>query len=185
MSIPVPVDSVRSARLQHGGWYRNRYRSHHGNGYHRGSAGCPNHCRGLAATEYTIIRSEEASQSDINQAIRLRQAIVDGTGANISLGTDWVKRGVEVPATGLEIVVGDTNRPQTVDARENQLRERDWGIFFSGDRVTITGGSDEATVEAVEYFIANWHRHLGQEDRAARKLPLSSRIPISCRQRYP
>lgn len=84
------------------------------------------------ATEYTIIRSEEASQSDINQAIRLRQAIVDGTGANISLGTDWVKRGVEVPATGLEIVVGDTNRPQTVGRpRESTPRAR-LGNFLLG-----------------------------------------------------
>lgn len=106
-------------------------------------------------TDYTIIRGETASQSDIDQAIKLRSAIIDATGAEIALGTDWVKKGVEIPAAAYEIVIGDTNRPQTVEARTNVLRERDWGIFFSGDRVTITGGSDAATAEAVEHFIAN------------------------------
>lgn len=131
------------------------------------------------ATEYTIIRGEEATQSDIDQAIRLRQAIVEGTGVNIQLGTDWVKRGVEVPADGLEIVVGDTNRPQTVDARENQLRERDWGIFFSGSRVTITGGSDEATAEAVEYFIANCI------DTESKKIELTENYSFINEYQYP
>ena len=108
------------------------------------------------ASNYTIIRGEMATQSDIDAAIKLRTAIIDATGAQVGLGTDWVKKGTELPAQAFEIVVGDTNRPQTVTARTTILRERDWGIFMTADdRVTITGGSDAATAEAVEYFIAN------------------------------
>ncbi len=107
------------------------------------------------ASEYAIIRGDSASESDIAQAVRLRAAIEEATGASLTLGTDWIKRDTEVPATGLEIVVGDTNRPQTVEARSTVLRERDFGIFFTGDRVTIVGGSDEATTRAVDYFLAN------------------------------
>lgn len=130
-------------------------------------------------TDYTIIRGEEASQSDIDQAIKLRAAIIDATGAEISLGTDWVKKGTEIPAAALEIVIGDTNRPQTVEARTNTLRERDWGIFFSGDRVTITGGSDAATVEAVDYFIANCI------DAAGKKLEFEENYSFINEYQYP
>lgn len=130
-------------------------------------------------TDYTIIRGETASQSDVDQAIKLRTAIIDATGAQISLGTDWVKKGTEIPAAAFEIVVGDTNRPKTVEARSTVLRERDWGIFFSDDRVTITGGSDAATAEAVEYFIANCL------DAAGKKLEFEENFTYISEYQYP
>lgn len=107
------------------------------------------------ASEYSIIRGDSASESDVAQAIRVRTGIEEATGVSLTLGTDWIKRDTEVPATGLEIVVGATNRPQSVDPLTNLLRERDFGIFFEGDRVAIVGGSDEATARAVDYFLAN------------------------------
>lgn len=131
------------------------------------------------STAYTIIRGETAGQSDIDQAIKLRTAIIDATGAQISLGTDWVKKGTEIPAAALEIVVGDTNRPKTVEARTSILRERDWGIFFSGDRVTITGGSDAATAEAVDYFIANCI------DTAGKKIEFEENFAYINEHQYP
>ncbi|MBR7184573.1 MAG: alkaline phosphatase [Clostridia bacterium] len=106
-------------------------------------------------SDYVIVRGDMASEREVDLAIKLRGAIVEATGAEIGLTTDWVKRGTEVPADGLEIAVGNTNRPQTVEARQTLLREQDWAILCTGDRIVITGGSDNATAAAVEAFIAD------------------------------
>lgn len=107
-------------------------------------------------TEYTVIRGDRASDSDIQCAVRVREAIISATGAKPSMGDDWVRNVEDIPAAAAEIVIGATNRPQTVAAKTADLRARDWGIYFTDDRLTIVGGCDEATSDAADYFIANY-----------------------------
>ena len=55
----------------------------------------------------------------------------------------------------LEILVGDTNRPESKSAAEG-LGEKDFRILFTSEKIAIVGGSDSSTVLAVEYFLDNY-----------------------------
>ncbi len=99
--------------------------------------------------EYLIIRPDEADKLEVSSAIKLTQSI-----EGITLTTDWVKRGEEVPASGREILVGTTNRPESIETAE-ALRVNDFVIKRIGQRIVILGGSNTATEKAVDYFIEN------------------------------
>lgn len=52
-----------------------------------------------------------------------------------------------------EILIGKTNRPESVWAAE-YLREKDYLIRFTEGKLTVIGGSDEATAQAIRHFNA-------------------------------
>lgn len=129
--------------------------------------------------DYVVLRAETGSDAEVEQAIRLRKAIAETIGVDLDMGTDWVRSAADIPAAAHEIVVGRTNRPQTVAALENDLLSRDWGIYFADGRVTIIGGNDEATEAAVDYFLANLL------DAEGKKLELEEGFSYIHRHVYP
>lgn len=106
-------------------------------------------------TSYSLVRSENASDVMIKRVSAMRNEIKDITGASLTYGTDWVKKGTEVPAEAKEIVIGSTNRPQTIAALE-VIREKDFVITYDGGRLVITGGNEESTLRAIDYFMENY-----------------------------
>ena len=108
------------------------------------------------ATEYKMIRSENASDALTDAFIKLRSAIKDTYGVQITLGDDFEKPGTD-PATRhpYEIVVGDTNREESAKALEG-LSYNDSVITVIGTRLVITGGNDDAVVRAVDTFIEKY-----------------------------
>ena len=98
---------------------------------------------------YTVIRSETASQSVIDAATLVRKLIGDQTGAFPDISTDWVKRGAEIPTDTAEIVIGDTNRRASAG-----MRRDDWTIEREGSRIYILGGSGESLQAAVEFRLS-------------------------------
>ncbi len=106
--------------------------------------------KALDVSGFTIIRADEAEQAVVDAATELREKIKEVCGHEIGYDTDWVKKGQEIPADSKEIIVGQTNRMSSEEIRTN-----DFKIIREGDKIYIIGGSDEATVNAVEYFIAN------------------------------
>lgn len=108
------------------------------------------------ATEYKIIRPEKASDAVVNAAVKLRHAVMDVTGSDVTINEDWYNKNTEtLPETAKEILIGQTNRQESVDALSS-VRRRDYVIVEKNDRIVITGGSDTAVAEAVDYFIANY-----------------------------
>lgn len=108
------------------------------------------------ATEYKIIRPEKTSDEVVNAAVKLRHAVMDITGTDVTISEDWYNKNTEtLPETAKEILVGQTNRQESIDALSS-IRRRDYVILEKNDRIVITGGSDAAVAEAVDYFIANY-----------------------------
>ncbi len=119
-----------------------------------------------ADTEYiaaptVILRSDTASDAEVACAVELRDGIADKCGTVLTLTTDWVKKGEEIPALASEIVVGVTNRPASRSeygvlkgARPNS--DRDFSIKAEGGAVLITAASEDALPEAVAYFLGNY-----------------------------
>ena len=106
-------------------------------------------------SEYSLVRSETSSNAIVQRVTALRNEIKEATGASLGYTTDWVKRGDEVPAEGKEIVIGSTNRPQS-EAVLKQIREKDYAIVYEGGRLVTLGGTEEATLRAVDYFVENY-----------------------------
>lgn len=129
-------------------------------------------------TEYSLVRSEEASTAIIQRVTEMRNQIKEMTGASLTYGTDWIKRGTEVPAEAKEIVVGTTNRPQTIAAQES-IREKDFIIAYEGGRLVITGGNEEATMRAIDYFVENYF------DKDAKKLTVPDNLRDVIEHDYP
>lgn len=100
--------------------------------------------------EYTIVRSDTDSRA-VKAAISLRKAIIEATGVELELATDFVKRGEEAPSGTREILVGRTNRAES----SSELLLNDWEIEFTGGRLAIRGGSESALLAAVEWFSEN------------------------------
>lgn len=111
------------------------------------------------ASEYKVVRGDAADAVEINAAVRLSQAIGEVTGVSVPPASDWVKHAADIPADAAEILVGVTNRAESVEAGRG-LGVDDYVIVVVGRRVVIRGGSSAATAAAVEAFIA---RHLDGE----------------------
>ena len=107
----------------------------------------------ISLAGYTVIRSSNASATVVSAAVELKKALADAVG-EVGIGDDWYKTGDTLPAEALEILVGDTNRPESVELKENLLAN-DFAIkyFPESRRIAIIGGDDESTVKAISHFL--------------------------------
>ncbi len=96
---------------------------------------------------YAVVRPDSTDEITIDAA-QLTSSSLNERVTKLTFSTDWVKRGEEVPTGTREILVGQTNRPES----ELALRRDDYAILFAGDRMVICGGSGEATLAAAELF---------------------------------
>lgn len=112
-------------------------------------------------SEYVVVRPENASQDVTNIAIELYQAFAKA-GVNVSITTDWEKKGAD-PADRpkKEILVGETNREESVQVKENLLIN-DYSVETVNDKIVICGGNDAATITACRLF-TNEYLYLGDK----------------------
>ena len=127
-------------------------------------AGCtetdnPQSTEGLivdGASQYVIVRPDTSTQAETDAAIRLRQAILDATGVELGLKTDFVREGSDEFSVGeYEILIGSTNRTES-EAASSGLRTGDWTIARTGTKIVLFGSDKLA--DAVDYFIKNYVR---------------------------
>lgn len=102
---------------------------------------------------YKVIRSSNASELIINGAVDLKRAL-GAEAENITIGDDWYRSDEALPEKALEILVGETNRPESAEVRKELLAD-DFAIkyFPESGRVVICGGSDGATLNAIDHFL--------------------------------
>ena len=107
------------------------------------------------AGEYTVIRSEDASESLRTAVAQFRTDLGKAVGGTLKISDDWIRNVEDLPESAKEIVVGTTNRPATEEIAK-QICERDFAIVYKNERIYIMGGSDEKTLEALDYFLENY-----------------------------
>lgn len=108
-----------------------------------------------AGSAYTIVRGERASTEIINAAIHLRESIQEASGVDIPLNDDYM---YGVNGGTVAIVVGVTTDERSQELRDS-MQYNDYMIRVENNNLYLIGGSDEATVDAVDYFI---ERYLSQ-----------------------
>ena len=107
-------------------------------------------------TVFKVIRPDLTSTAVQDASIKLRSVINEHYKLSIAIETDFEGRNFNVENRHkYEILVGATNRDESVAAIDS-LKYNDFIITMTETRVVITGGCDEATVAAVDYFIENY-----------------------------
>jgi len=103
-------------------------------------------------TEYTILRNDTATEPVVDSVLRLKHAFQKATGTELKIESEYIKTEKDLPKSGKKIFIGTNNRTFVHSAN---LKENDFIIDIQGNCVDIIGGSDDATVRAVDYFIKN------------------------------
>lgn len=111
---------------------------------------------------YSIIRAEMADEDTVQAVGRIRSAIGDVTDVYPDLGTDWVKPGIELDHTALQILVGPTAYSESAQAMAD-VGYGDYIITRVGAKLVINAWSSEALDRAITAFIDEVNR-LGTKD---------------------
>ena len=101
---------------------------------------------------YTIVHQSDASAELSEAFISLAKAIRDKYGFTLQVSDDFVLPGESAPTDTLEILIGNTNRAESLALADN-LKASDFMIKFENNRLVIMGGSDETTAQAIAYYI--------------------------------
>ncbi|MBR6726088.1 MAG: hypothetical protein IKL81_03780 [Clostridia bacterium] len=104
-------------------------------------------------TAFTIIRPElYGNDANVDQMKAIRDSFKEKTGIRMDMDVDWVKIGQEPDPEKYEILIGNTNRPESQKALEG-LKYNDYVVKIEGNKIVLNGYSSEAQQEAVDYFI--------------------------------
>lgn len=101
---------------------------------------------------YSIVRPEQASYNITECTKGLFNTVSQLTGVSINLTTDYLKAGETPDSSTLEILVGDTNRPETQQVKDS-LGINEYAIQKVGNKIVIVGSSESLTVRAKDAFI--------------------------------
>ena len=103
--------------------------------------------------EFKLVRPDEAATEEVDALQLLSRGLQSALGFRLWMSTDFTKKGAEVKPEEYEILVGQTNRADSVSALED-LTYYDWTYkIVSENVIVICGGSPEATVTAVKSFL--------------------------------
>lgn len=102
---------------------------------------------------FTIVRPDSASDDTVHAATTLRDGFAD-LGLELTLTTDWVNRGEEVPVGTAEILLGNTNRPET-EQFSTGLRIGEYTVGYTNGRYVLVAGDDGSLTDAVTWLLTN------------------------------
>jgi hypothetical protein len=99
---------------------------------------------------YIVIRSENASQMIKDTIIELRTGIDGAVGIKPDVAEDWV----EEKKSDLEILIGQTNRPESAEAMKGLSSAHPYDVVQVGSKICIVGLDDYALRRAVHQFLS-------------------------------
>jgi hypothetical protein len=89
---------------------------------------------------YTIVYPDKASVTVSNAFSELRNVIKEKYDVSLPIKSDFKLPYEELPVGTLEILIGETNRPESIAARE-VIKSNDYTVEFVNNRLVIVGGS--------------------------------------------
>lgn len=102
-------------------------------------------------TQYQIVRSDYAEGDLVQCGMDVRYAFEDA-GYSLKITTDFFREGYPEYAMGeYEILVGETNRPETIEFLDS-LQMWQYGYALVGQKIVIAGHDTASTRLAVEEF---------------------------------
>lgn len=103
-------------------------------------------------SKYAIVRSDNAGETVVSAVSNLYNTMSQKF-SGIKIKSDLIIEGdAEYCESEYEILVGSTNRSES-ESIQKQLKKNDYIICLEGSKLIIAGGTDEATVAAIDKFI--------------------------------
>ena len=109
-------------------------------------------------TDFKVIYPEECDEAVFSAAKTIVTAFDEVGGVEIEYEGDFVKRGEEPDSEAFEILVGDTNRPETQMQKEVLKDQTGYMIVMEGNKLVIYGHTITAVANAANYFVRNYIR---------------------------
>ncbi len=103
---------------------------------------------------YRMIVAENAASAFRTKAGTLMKAFADQYGTDIEYRTDFVYRGESAENDIPEILIGKTNRPESISAMEKINDPGEFYIDISGCKITIAAANVDALEAALGVFIS-------------------------------
>ena len=103
---------------------------------------------------FSVIRPDKASQQVVRAGMAVHEAMGERFGVSHKLASDFLmpKQTIEQFADQYEILIGETNRPESAQVGEG-LAANEYVVTFTGYKLVLIGGSDAATYQAVQAFL--------------------------------
>ena len=108
---------------------------------------------GACPSGYRIIYPDGAEQAVADLAFEVRDKIEAATGVKTEVTTDFEREGTKFQRTDYEILIGQTNREESLALGE--LLYRDFAVTYLTTRIAIYGKSAEALEKATNWFADN------------------------------
>ncbi len=129
-------------------------------------------------TDYKLVRPDESDTAEVKALQLLSRGIESACGVRLPMTTDFTRKGAEVVPEEFEILIGATNRTDSVSARES-LTYYDWTYkIVSENVIVICGGSPESTVTAVKSFLKDLFGY--EEDADGNVISKGSAAELKC-----
>lgn len=106
-------------------------------------------------TKYTLVRPESMDSELLDSVVKLHKAINDKFDLKMEFGTDWLKGNQQPDSSLFEILVGNTNRPETKEVLDT-LENNTWAVAQKGNKIVICAKNDALLDVAIDWFIKTY-----------------------------
>lgn len=112
----------------------------------------------LTVSDFTIVYPKKTllSSAEPEEISRVLWNSVRNNGGKIDIFDDRIDEENGFSENMYEILIGGTNREQTAAASDRHLKYYDYVIKYIDTKLVINAGSDEALLNAVNYFTENY-----------------------------
>lgn len=107
-----------------------------------------------SVSQVKVVRHYNLDTADpaVRAAANIRQELSRDTGADITIGDDWIKKDATYPSDTLEILVGLTDYPETATAAAD-LKYGDYLLTVVGNKIIVLGYTSTAINSAANTLI--------------------------------
>lgn len=101
---------------------------------------------------YVIIRPSGVGMNCLDKIQELKATLDSVTGGDVPVKTDRIKKGETVDDLAYEILIGNTNRPQS-SAVLSEVKRYGFVIKKAGNKIVINGSNEMMVEKAIEYLL--------------------------------
>ena len=114
--------------------------------------------KGLDISNYTIVRQDSMKTAHVQNVVTFKKLILEYTGADLTVKSDWIGRNETLDESGAEILIGKTNRTASIEALA-ELEDKEDSAYIirsTGNKIVIVGKTDETLRKALKIFMNSY-----------------------------
>ena len=109
----------------------------------------------ISFLDYAVVRTDKVSDGLGDSISQMYLKLTALSGKDNIFTTDYLENGQEPDSEAKEILIGNTNRPETAQILA-QLSNNEYAVAVVGNKIVIVGYVDNITDMALAYFVENY-----------------------------